>query len=54
MLSTNQIKVHSKSYLTLGKISKALRNRGENLISQTDLVSVNARSVKLNIYTPIC
>jgi len=51
--STNQIKVHSKSYFTLREISKALSNLGENLISQTDLVSVNARSVKQNIYTPI-
>ena len=50
---TNQIKVHNKSYFTLRKISKALSNFGENLISQTDLVSVNSRSIKQNIYTPI-
>ena len=46
---TNQIKVHNKSYFTLRKISKAFSNLGENLISQTDLVRVNARSVKQNI-----
>jgi len=50
---TNQIKVHNKSYFTLREISKALSNLGENLISQTDLVKINYRSVKHNIYTPI-
>ena len=50
---TNQIKVHSKSYFTLREISKALSNLGENLISKTDLVTLNARNVKQNIYTPI-
>jgi len=38
--STNQIKVHNKSYFTLREKSKALSNLGENLISKTDLVTL--------------
>jgi len=38
--STNQIKVHNKSYFILREISKALSNLGEKLISQIDLVKL--------------